>query len=265
MTEQVLLEKRDGGAFVTFNRPEVRNALNPDIIGAIATFLIDIQEDPDVRYLVFQGKGEHFSAGGDLASYAEKLSLGTRGMQDYMRRRVRSNGECFYQLEQLPMPVISVVRGAAAGGGLSFVLASDFVLAADNTMMIFAQPKVGLPLDLGATYFLPRVVGLKEARKLTLTGATIDAPQAERLGIIDEVHPADALDAALAALVKRLGSVAPRAAGRAKQLLNRSLDNDIVQQMEAEVLAIGQCVGEADFAEGVTAFLEKRKPRFTGR
>ncbi len=265
MSEQILFEKRDGGAFATINRPEVRNALNPEIIGALASFLIDIREDPDVRYLVIQGAGEHFSAGGDLASYAQKFDLPNEELASYMRRRVRGNAECFYLLESLPMPVISVVRGAAAGGGLSFILASDFVLAADNTMMIFAQPRVGLPLDIAATYFLPRVVGLKAARKLAMTGATLDAAEAQRLGIIDEVHAADGLDEALAKLVKRFASVAPKAGGRTKQLLNRSLDNDIVQQMEAEVLAIGQCVGEADFREGVTAFLEKRKASFTGR
>jgi len=265
MTEQILFEKRDGGAFATFNRPEVRNALNPEVIQALGDFLLDIRQDPAVRYLVIKGEGEHFSAGGDLASYAEKFPLGRRALQSYMRRRVRGNAETFYLLADLPMPVISVVRGAAAGGGLSFVLASDFVLAADNAMMIFAQPKVGLPLDIAATYFLPRVVGIKQARQLAMTGATLDAAVGQKLGIIDEVHPAEALDEALAKLIKRFSAVAPRASGRTKQLLNRSLDNDIVQQMEAEVLAIGQCVGEDDFEEGVRAFLEKRKAQFTGR
>lgn len=264
MSDPIILEKRDGGAFATFNRPEVRNALNPEIIGAVAEFLNDIQTDPDVRYLVFQGNGEHFSAGGDLASYAEKFTLGKRGLQNYMRRRVRGNAEAFYLLEALPMPVISVVRGAAAGGGLSFVLGSDFVLAAENAMMIFAQPKVGLPLDIASTYFLPRVVGIKQARKLAMTGATITAQDALALGIVDEIHGADALDDALKALVKRFAAVAPRAAGRSKLLINQSLDNPITQQMEAEVIAIGECVGENDFTEGVTAFLEKRKARFTG-
>ena len=265
MSEPILFEKRDGGAFATFNRPEVRNALNPDIIQALGDFLLDIREDPAVRYLVIQGEGEHFSAGGDLASYAEKFSLGKSALQSYMCRRVRGNAETFYLLADLPMPVISVVRGAAAGGGLSFVLASDFVLAAENAMLIFAQPKVGLPLDIAATYFLPRVVGIKQARKLAMTGATLDAAEGHRLGILDEIHPADALDEALARLVRKFAAVAPKASGRTKHLLNRSLDNDIVQQMEAEVLAIGQCVGEDDFEEGVRAFLEKRKAQFTGR
>lgn len=265
MSEQIILEKRDGGAFATINRPEVRNALNPELIGALASFLLDIRDDPDVRYLVIQGAGEHFSAGGDLASYAEKFSKPNAELQSYMRRRVRSNAECFYLLESFPMPVISVVRGAAAGGGLSFILASDFVLAADNAVLVFAQPKVGLPMDIAATYFLPRVVGLKQARKLAMTGATIDAAEAQRIGIIDEIHAADALGGALDRLVKRFAAVAPRASGRTKQLLNRSLEQDIVQQMEAEVLAIGECAGEADFREGVTAFLEKRRANFTGR
>lgn len=265
MSDQILFEKRDGGAFATFNRPEVRNALNPEIIRELGDFLLDIRNDPEVRYLVFQGKGEHFSAGGDLASYAEKFSLGRPALQSYMRRRVRGNAETFYMLADLPMPVISVVRGAAAGGGLSFILASDFVLAADNAMLIFAQPKVGLPLDIAATYFLPRVVGIKRARQLAMTGATLDATQAKEAGIIDEISAADDLDAVLAKLVRRFGSVAPRASGRTKQLINASMDNDIIQQMEAEVLAIGECVGEDDFEEGVRAFLDKRKAKFTGR
>lgn len=266
MSEPILLEKRDGGAFATFNRPEVRNALNPEVIGKLADFLLEIRDDPDVRYLVIQGQGEHFSAGGDVASYGEKLKeLGSDGIANYMRRRVRGNAECLYSLEELEIPVIAVVRGAAAGAGVSFILACDFVLAAEDAMLIFAQPKIGLPLDLATSYFLPRVVGVKAARQVALAGATMKAPRAKELGIFDELHPAEALPDALAALIKQFSAVAPRAGGRSKRLINDSLDRNIATQMEEEVRMIGECVAEPDFAEGVAAFLEKRKAQFKGR
>lgn len=131
-------------------------------------------------------------------------------------------------------------------------------------MLIFAQPRVGLPLDLSATYFLPRIVGAKRARQMAFTGGRLDAAEAKAVGIIDQIHPADELESALAALVKQFTAVAPRAAGRSKQLINASQFRGIVEQMEMEVRAIGTCVNEPDFAEGVTAFLEKRKARFIG-
>lgn len=260
----ILFEKRDGGAYVTFNRPEVRNALMPEMLRAAADFVADIADDPAVRYLVFQGAGPHFAAGGDLASYAKTLDQGAMERRLYFERRVRGNAELFVRLEMLPIPVISLVRGAAAGAGVSFILASDFVIAAEDAMLIFAQPRVGLPLDLSATYFLPRAIGEKKARQIAFTGANLKAVEAQALGIIDEIHPLDGLDAALAARIKTFSPVAPRAAGRSKQLINMSQYRSIGEQMEQEVAAIGACVIEPDFAEGVTAFLEKRKAAFTG-
>jgi 2-(1,2-epoxy-1,2-dihydrophenyl)acetyl-CoA isomerase len=260
----ILFEKRDDGAFVTFNRPEVRNALTPEMLHATADFIASLDGDTAVRYLVFQGKGEHFAAGGDVASYGKLLELPPVERRLYFERRVRGNAESFVRLEALPIPVISLVRGAAAGAGLSFILASDFVLAAEDAMMIFAQPRVGLPIDLSATYFLPRIVGPKKARQLAFRGARLNAEEARSLGIVDEIHRGDQLEPALAALTKRFGAIAPRAGGRSKLLVNASECHTIVEQMELEVRAIGACVVEPDFAEGVTAFLEKRRASFTG-
>jgi 2-(1,2-epoxy-1,2-dihydrophenyl)acetyl-CoA isomerase len=260
----MLFERRDGGAYVTFNRPDVRNALTPDMLRAAADFVAEIADDPAVRYLVFAGAGAHFAAGGDLASYAQTLEQSARARRLYFERRVRGNAELFVRLEMLPIPVIAIVRGAAAGAGVSFILASDFVIAAEDATLIFAQPRVGLPLDLSVTYFLPRAIGEKKARQIAFTGASLKAAEAQALGIIDEIHPADGLEAALAGRIKSFRSVAPRAAGRSKQLINRSQDRSIGEQMEQEVAAIGLCVIEPDFAEGVTAFLDKRKAAFTG-
>ena len=261
----IIFERRDGGAFVTFNRPQVRNALTPEMLLETADFITTIDGEPEVRFLVFQGAGNHFAAGGDVASYSKLLERPAAERRAYFERRVRNNAESFVRLEGISIPVISLIRGAAAGAGLSFILASDFVLASANAKLIFAQPRVGLPIDLSATYFLPRIVGAKKARQLAFLGAIIDVSEAKRLGIIDEIHADNQLESALAALVAAFRVAAPAAAGRSKLLVNQSARNTIVDQMELEVRAIGQCVVEPDFAEGVTAFIKKRKAEFTGR
>ncbi|WP_250504179.1 enoyl-CoA hydratase-related protein [Caballeronia sp. AZ7_KS35] len=260
----ILFDKRDGGAFVTLNRPEVRNALTPEMLLETANFIAAIEHDPEVRYLVFQGAGDHFAAGGDVDSYRRLLDMPATARQRYFERRVRANAETFVRLQSLPIPVVTLVRGAAAGAGLSFVLASDFVLAAQDALLIFAQPRIGLPVDLGASWFLPRIVGAKKARQLAFTGARLNAQDALDMGIVDAIHERDQLDEALAGLVREFGSVAPRAAGRSKTLINASEGNGIVEQMEHEVRAISACIDEPDFAEGVTAFVEKRKAVFRG-
>lgn len=262
---EILLEKRDGGAFVTFNRPEARNALNPDMLLAMRHFVDGIRDDPQVRYLVLAGAGGHFSAGGDLAVYAQTLSLPATERRAFFEARVGGNGACFLSLEALTLPVISLVRGAAAGAGLSFLLASDYVLASEDATLVFAQTRVGLPLDLSMTYYLPRVVGVRKARQLAFTGASLNADQAREIGIIDEVHAADALDGALTALVRSFAATAPAAAARTKHLINGSGRFGLAEQMDREVMAIGQCVTEPDFREGVEAFLAKRRAMFTGR
>lgn len=263
MTE-VLFEKRDGGAFVTFNRPEVRNALLPEMLRTLTDFIVEIEGDAAIRYLVLQGAGAHFAAGGDLQSYARTFEMSATERRLYFERRVRGNAELFVRLEALQIPVISLVRGAAAGAGVCLIMVSDFVLAADDAVLVFAQPRIGLPLDMAASYLLPRAVGAKRARQIAFTGGALNAEKAKELGIIDEIHPAAALDDALAELVKKFFAVAPRAAGRSKALINNSQYRGIGEQMEQEITAIGACVAEPDFIEGVTAFLEKRKASFTG-
>lgn len=262
---EVLFDRRGGGAFVTLNRPDVRNAINPAMLTNISDFLMAIRSDPEVRYLVLSGEGETFSSGGDLGVYAQALADRPDGIATFFERRVRGNAECFYHLHALEIPVVSIVRGAVAGAGINFLLTSDFVLASEDALLIFAQTRVGLPLDLSLTYHLPRIIGAKRARQLALTGGKLRAEEARTLGIIDEIHaPAD-LEGALARLVKSFAAVAPHAAGRSKTLINTSADYDLPSQMEREVQAIGRCVVEQDFREGVSAFMEKRAARFTGQ
>ena len=182
---EVLLSKQGAGAFITFNRPKESNALNPDMLKTISKFISSLRQDEEARYLVIEGAGKNFSAGGDLAVYAKTLELPDIERKLFFEERVRGNAECFIQLNELSIPTISILRGAAAGAGLSFLLASDFVLAAEDSVLIFAQTRIGLPLDLSLTYHLPRKIGVNAARKLALTGARIDAQLAMHLGISD--------------------------------------------------------------------------------
>ena len=248
---EVLLSKQGAGAFITFNRPKESNALNPDMLKTISKFISSLRQDEEARYLVIEGAGKNFSAGGDLAVYAKTLELPDIERKLFFEERVRGNAECFIQLNELSIPTISILRGAAAGAGLSFLLASDFVLAAEDSVLIFAQTRIGLPLDLSLTYHLPRKIGVNAARKLALTGARIDAQLAMHLGIVDETHPSDQLSTALANLTEQFNHVAPKAAARSKQLINTSEGFDLKEQMEREVQAIGECVIEPDFREGV--------------
>jgi 2-(1,2-epoxy-1,2-dihydrophenyl)acetyl-CoA isomerase len=264
MDADVLFDKTDGRARVIFNRPDVRNALNPEILLAISTFIDDVARDRSIRYLTFEGAGDHFSAGGDLAAYAQTLDQPGDERRRTFERRIRGNFETLLRVQALEKPVVSLLHGAAAGAGISFLLASDFVLAKDDAFLLFAQPRVGLPLDLGVSYFLPRLIGSKAARKLALTGGRLDARQCLALGIVDEIHSAGCLEAALSALAEQFAGVAPRAAGRTKALLLASETRGLAEQMEAEVQAVGVSVEEPDFAEGVRAFLEKRRALFVG-
>jgi 2-(1,2-epoxy-1,2-dihydrophenyl)acetyl-CoA isomerase len=234
------------------------------MLHALGDFLTEVQSDPGVRYLLLCGAGDHFSAGGDIAIYRDTLQMTPMQRRIAFERRVRANTEVISRLDALSIPIISLVKGVVAGAGLSFVLLSDFVFASEDSFLIFAQPKIGLPLDLGLTHFLPRVVGIKTAKRLAMTGARLSAAEAHAFGIVDQIAPAAELEARAATLLDKMKAVAPRAAGRSKRLLRESEYCSLTEQMTAEVQAIGDCVAEPDFAEGVMAFLEKRAPAFKG-
>jgi 2-(1,2-epoxy-1,2-dihydrophenyl)acetyl-CoA isomerase len=262
MSDDILLERRDGGAHVTFNRPAVRNAITRDMLAALDEFLIAIRGDPDVRYVLFQGAGDHFAAGGDVASFAETLAQSPEERRQAFEARVRKSSASVLSLSRLDVPVIAAVRGAVAGAGLVFTLAADFCIAADDALFVFAHARVGLPLDMGTSFYLPRVVGRRQARMLTLTSARVDAVRALAIGLAGKVVPGDALDGEVAATLAALAR-GPRAAFRlSRALLDAGDDGDLEAQIEREALAVGAAVAHPDFAEGVRAFLEQRTPDF---
>lgn len=265
MNESVVLTSTAGGVTtITMNRPQALNALNRELTLALRDAVFAAEQDGSVRCVVIRG-GEHFMAGGDLKYFHESL-----GKHSASELKVRFEGfiqdvhAMIIALRRMPKPVLASVAGAAAGFGLSLVMACDLAIAADNAYFTLAYSAIGVSPDGGSTFALPRLVGLKKAAEIALLAERFDAATAERLGLVNKVVPAAQLEAETAKLAQRLAAGPTAVYGRTKALLQRSLDNPLEAQLQREAEAFSQSATEPDFAEGIRAFIEKRRPSFKG-
>lgn len=257
----VLLERDGAIATITLNRPEVLNALSPEMAQALCDAVWEVEADAGIRCLVLRGAGRGFMAGGDVAGFHAVLDdIGAHAgrMIDVYHLAVRA-------LCRMEKPVLASLHGAVAGAGLSLALTADLAIAADDTVLTLAYAGIGTSPDGGSTYFLPRIVGRRRAMELALLSERLDAARAETLGLVNRVVPAAKLAEETAAWAERLAAGATFAHGRAKWLIDRSFEQTLDAQLDAERAAFVQCSGTADFREGVTAFVEKRRPDFKGR
>lgn len=253
----VLLEERDGGLLrLTLHRPEKRNALSPELVRALRDALARASRDPDVRAILLTGAGAGFCAGGDfdamLARRGDALAT-FRAQQDLFAGLARD-------VLSLEKPVIVHANGDAYGAGLALVLAADYAVAAPGARFAATFAKVGLVPDTGATWLLPRILGLRAARELVLFPDPVDAARARDLGIVNAVGDADA---ALAA-ARRLAEGPTRAFGLAKRALLLGSSDELDAALEREAVLQGLCFTTRDHAEGVDAVREKRAPRYQG-
>jgi 2-(1,2-epoxy-1,2-dihydrophenyl)acetyl-CoA isomerase len=265
LAEGLKLDISGGVARLTFDSPETRNALSKDIVLAIGEALRSFEEDPQVRCVVFTGAGEHFVGGGDVKNFSKTLDTPLAERKLQFETRLSASIPTYVALERFGKPLVSRVRGAVAGAGITMVLASDFAIGAESSFFVFAHRSLSLPPDGGLSYFLPRVVGWRRAKQLTLLGARLDSQQALQEGLITERVPDAELDAACDRLIGRLVEGPPVGVRESKWLLNESLRQDAASQVQQEAAAVARCVATEDFSEGVRAFMDKRKPRFTGR
>lgn len=257
-----LLDVRDGIARITLNRPGALNALDREMIEDLRRITAAVEVDPDVRAVLVRGAGDHFMAGGDLKWFRDQLALPPRERQPLFERLIADVHASVLQIKRCPVPVVVAVQGAVAGFGLSLMLAADLAVAADSAYFTLAYRHIGLSPDGGATWSLPRIVGLRRAMEIALLGDRFDAARALELGLVNRVVPAAGLEEAAETLVRRLAE-GPRAAlAHTKALLNQSFTTSLESQLHGEQRAFAASAVEPDFAEGLAAFFEKRPARF---
>lgn len=255
----VLYESAQAIATITLNRPDVLNALDDALIRALRDAVERAAGDDAVRAVLLTGAGRGFSSGADLASVPPSPSL---DLGQLLRERYHP---VILAMRSMPKPVVCAVNGPAAGAGMSIALAGDIVLAARSAYFVQAFSRIGLVPDAGSTWFLPRYAGDVRARAMALLAERIDAPTAERFGLVWQVLDDEKLMPQARELAARLAAQPTRACALIKQALNDSFGRDLPAQLELEATLQTQAGRTEDFAEGVAAFLQRRAPVFKGR
>ncbi|MCS7039128.1 MAG: enoyl-CoA hydratase-related protein [Anaerolineae bacterium] len=260
MPEFIRFDITDGVARLTLNRPDRLNALTRlmtvEILEAIAT----CHREEGVRCVVLAAAGRGFCAGQDLTEF--QTLTGPETVGDHLRQGFN---RIVLGLRRLEKPVIAQIQGVAAGAGLGLALAADLRIASEQARFTAAFIGIGLAPDTGVSWWLPRLVGPAKAFELLATNAVIDAAEALRLGLVNQVVPADRLETTVAELAGRLAQGPTRGIGLTKRVLQRALEVDLAAALEYEAQVQDIAYRTADHREGVAAFLEKRPPRFAGR
>lgn len=265
MNEQVLLNVRGAIATLTLNRPQAMNALGQEMAQALLARAKELQQAAGVKVVVVTGAGDHFMAGGDIKEFKRIIAAAPdRRRQDFLAMINDYVHPAIEILRGLPQPVVAKVRGACAGFGFSLMAGCDLAVVADNAYFTTGYSLLGTSADGGSTWFLPRLLGAKRAAELMLLAERIDAQQALSLGLVNRVVPLAELDSACDALAQRLAAGPAQAHAGTKRLLGQSLLTPLPEQLRAEAESFARCSATADFSEGVTAFVEKRKPAFRG-
>ena len=257
--QALLVDRADGIATITMNRPEARNALDLAMREELQDALDEIERDPAARVVILTGAGGHFSAGGDVKSM-QKRHTAPEG-----RARVESLNRFVLRLFNFSKPTIAMVDGFAVGAGCNIALGCDMIIASERAKFGEVFLKIGLVPDGGGTWLLQRMVGLAKAKEMVLTAEIIDAAEALRIGLVNRVVPAGELESATRALAAKIAAGPPLAATLAKSLLNRAATVDLAAALEGEAFGQSNAITSEDHAEGVRAFLEKRAAKFQGR
>ncbi len=258
--EFIQFTKENGVGRIVLNRPEKYNSFVREMMLAFHTALDDCEEDPAVRCILVTANGKAFCAGQDLAEAVDEengLSLEQIVREHY--------NPCIKKIRSIEKPIVAAVNGVAAGAGANIALACDITVAKASASFVQAFANIGLIPDSGGTYFLPRLVGRQKANGLIMLGEKISAEEAERIGMIYKFFPDDSFDDEVNRIVNKLAKMPTKGLGLSKRALNLSLTNPLETQLDIEEHLQAEAGYTEDYKEGVAAFMEKRKPVFTGK
>ncbi len=249
----------DGVATITLNRPEVYNALNDGLTYEIQGAIKQCAKDDSIRAVVLTGEGKAFCAGQDLKDSSDESD------KSFLKSLRKRYNPIIRSMRNLEKPVICKLNGVAAGAGCSLVLACDYVVASSEAVLIEVFVNIGLVLDSGSAWFLPRLVGYNKAFELATRGTRIKAVEAKDLGIVNQVVPPDELDKATNEISNYYKNAPTKAIGLMKKMLNKSYKMTLEEMLDYEAYCQEIAGSSEDYVEGVNAFLEKRTPKFTGK
>lgn len=258
MSEPVILRREGAVAHIRLNRPAQLNTVNVAAARAFLDCCRTIAAAADIRAVVLSGEGDAFGAGGDLNELQGDAASGALALIEPMH-------EAVMLMAELDVPFIASLHGVVAGGSLSLAMACDLAIAAEGTRFNLAYVSIGASCDGSASWSLPRIVGLRNAMAIALLGETFGADEALRLGLVNRVVPMAALESSTREIAQRLAAGPTRAIGRLKRLFRSSLDNDLRTRLDQERDEFVANVATEDFAAGIAAFLQKRRPQFNGR
>lgn len=258
MFNHLLLDIQNGVASITLNRPDVFNAFNDEMSYELQDALKQVEKDKSARVVVITGAGKAFCSGQDLKA---AQAAGNRSFMDSLHKRYNP---IIRAMRNMPKPIICKLNGVAAGAGCSIALACDMIVAAENASLIEVFINVGLVLDSGSSYFLPRLVGSTKAFELATMGTKVTAAEAERLGMVNKVVKLEELDVEVKKITDYYAAAPTKAIGLIKKMLNKSFHSDLDAMLDYEAYCQEIAGGSRDNKEGTLAFIEKRKPAFTG-
>lgn len=259
MSDVVLLNKENGIGYITFNRPDKYNSFNREMALAFQSHLDDCANDESIRCIYVTGAGKGFCAGQDLAEASDPKNV------DFEKIVSEHYNPIIERIRNIEKPIVAAVNGVAAGAGANIALACDIVVATKSASFIQAFSKIGLIPDSAGTFFLPRYIGMQRAAALMMLGDKVMADEAVAMGMIYKSFADESFEADSKALAAQLANMPTKGLGLTKRLLNSSYSNNLQQQVEMEMHVQVEAGNTHDFAEGVNAFLEKRKPEFKGK
>ncbi len=259
MSNSIELKIESGVAWISLNRPEVFNSFNREMALSLQTVLDNCNDDSNVRAIVISGNGKAFCAGQDLKEVTDPdLNPGFRKILEEHYNPI------IQKIRTIEKPIIGAINGVAAGAGANIALACDIVVASEHASFIQAFSKIGLIPDSAGTFFLPRLIGFQRATALMMLGDKVTADEALQMGMIYKIFPVSFFNEEVMTLATTLANMPTKALGLTKRLLNQSITNNLEQQLSLESDLQIEASSSNDYKEGVTAFVEKRKPEFKG-